>query len=205
MTLQMLFPTAVYRSKLSARLDKNLNQALLRESYQFAKTDDYGQKWSEKNYPGGYTSYASLPALNQLSPYFADLKKNLDQHIFLFAKSLEMDIRPKELQLSSLWINIMPRLVSHSMHLHPLSVVSGTYYVQTPKNSSALKFEDPRLSGFMGSPPRKPKARIENQRFVSLEPKAGELILFESWLKHEVPPNLSAKDRVSVSFNYDWV
>jgi uncharacterized protein (TIGR02466 family) len=31
------------------------------------------------------------------------------------------------------------------------------------------------------------------------------LNLFESWLRHEVPPNPAASERISISFNYAWV
>jgi uncharacterized protein (TIGR02466 family) len=30
------------------------------------------------------------------------------------------------------------------------------------------------------------------------------VILFESWLRHEVPPARFSGERVSVSFNYAW-
>jgi uncharacterized protein (TIGR02466 family) len=49
----------------------------------------------------------------------------------------------------------------------------------------------------MAAPPRKIQ--------TDLKPKDGEIILFESWLKHEVPPHQNSQDRISVSFNYDWV
>jgi uncharacterized protein (TIGR02466 family) len=38
-----------------------------------------------------------------------------------------------------------------------------------------------------------------------LVPKVGEIILFESWLKHEVPPNRVKGTRISVSFNYERI
>ena len=34
--------------------------------------------------------------------------------------------------------------------------------------------------------------------------RAGRVVLFESWLRHEVPPNQSSSERVSISFNYSW-
>jgi uncharacterized protein (TIGR02466 family) len=40
---------------------------------------------------------------------------------------------------------------------------------------------------------------------IDLTPKPGEIILFESWMKHEVPPNRTEGERISVSFNYDWI
>jgi uncharacterized protein (TIGR02466 family) len=74
-----------------------------------------------------------------------------------------------------------------------------------PKDSGSFKIEDPRIACFMGSPPRKPQAREENRRYIDVACKPGEILLFESWLKHEVPANRSDEDRVSISFNYDWI
>ena len=93
----------------------------------------------------------------------------------------------------------------HSFHLHPDSVISGTYYVKVPPNSGAFKVEDPRIACFMGSPPVKRNVRRDNSRYMSLAPRARELVLFESWLKHEVPAHHAKSDRISVSFNYHWV
>ena len=33
---------------------------------------------------------------------------------------------------------------------------------------------------------------------------SGTVLLWESWLRHEVPLNQSAEERISVSFNYRW-
>lgn len=200
----LLFPSFVYQAKLKAR-PQSLISELLTESEQIKKADQTGQAWSRKNYPGGYTSYGSLDQLHKLSSTFDRLRKEIDQHVHQFVKQLEMDISPKELQMNTCWLNMMPRGVTHSMHIHPLSVISGSFYVDTPKNSSVIKFEDPRLAHFMASPARKKKAQRNNQRFVEIQPSSGEVILFESWMKHEVPLNSSSKNRISISFNYDWI
>ena len=181
------------------------NRELVEEIQTISEIDEKGQKWSRKNYPGGYTSYATYNQLHRFSTTFENLRKKIDLEVRKFAQWLEMDLQGRKLLMTSLWANQMPTSVVHGMHIHPLSTISGTYYVQTPKNCSAIKFEDPRLVNFMASPPRKPKAKPENQRFISIQPKAGDLILFESWLRHEVPPNPSKAERVSLSFNYDWI
>jgi uncharacterized protein (TIGR02466 family) len=90
----------------------------------------------------------------------------------------------------------------HTAHIHPKSVISGTYYVAVPEGAGALKLEDPRLGLMMAAPSRRPSAARDNQTFVYLEPKAGKLFLWESWLRHEVPPNRAHGERISVSFNY---
>jgi len=40
--------------------------------------------------------------------------------------------------------------------------------------------------------------------FVYVTPKVGEVLLWESWLRHEVPMNMAEQERISVSFNYGW-
>jgi uncharacterized protein (TIGR02466 family) len=106
--------------------------------------------------------------------------------------------------MTDCWVNIMPRQVVHSLHLHPLATISGTYYVLTPRESAGLKLEDPRLDRYMAAPPLKTKASTNRQRWVVIPAQAGKLVLFESWLRHEVPPNPSAAPRISISFNYNW-
>ncbi len=198
MPIQSYFPTLVYTAKLPTRAD--LHQKLLKEAYVFKELDLGGQKWSKQNYAGGYTSYSSMDNLMLRSPYFGELEQKLNKHVSQYAKTLELDPK-RHLKMNSLWVNIMGELSHHSFHLHPLSVISGTYYLKTPKGSGDFKIEDPRIQCFMGSPRRATTSR-KNARYIKLQPQAGDIILFESWLKHEVTANLSGSDRVSVSFNY---
>lgn len=203
MTLQSLFPTLVYNNRLQ-RDTRTLNRQLLRECMQLRIDDEAGQRWSKKNYPGGYTSYNSVSRMFDISPTFATLQKKLNRHVNAFVKSLEFDMEGRELAMTDCWVNIMPNQVVHSWHLHPLSTISGTYYVQTPRGASGLKLEDPRLDRFMAAPPRKANCRPENRPWRVMPAEAGNVILFESWLRHEVPPNPSNKERISISFNYNW-
>jgi uncharacterized protein (TIGR02466 family) len=106
--------------------------------------------------------------------------------------------------MTDCWVNIMPRGTSHGLHLHPLSTVSGTYYVRTPVNSPGLKLEDPRLERMMASPPRRTHARRESRPWVVVPAEAGRVVLFESWLRHEVAANPARGERISISFNYGW-
>ncbi|MGZ3775058.1 MAG: TIGR02466 family protein [Pseudobdellovibrionaceae bacterium] len=203
--IKALFPTFVYFSPLKAQSLTSLNKELKDEALKFKEIDEQGHIWCAKNYKGGYTSYGSIAHLHKVSSTFEMLEKEIDKHVRKFVRHLEMDINPKELKMSACWVNIMPTDVIHTMHIHPLSVISGTYYVQTPKNCSSLKFEDPRMESFMASPPRKHNAKPHNQRYYSVEPKEGHVVLFESWSRHEVPQNNASKERISISFNYDWV
>jgi uncharacterized protein (TIGR02466 family) len=73
-----------------------------------------------------------------------------------------------------------------------------------PNGTSPLKFEDPRLGMMMAAPPRMKEAREEMSNFFYAWPKVGDVMLWESWLRHEVPMNMANENRISISFNYSW-
>jgi len=204
MTVQALFPTLVHRARLGGSGWRQLNQRLLRECRQLRHDDAAGRRWSARNYPGGFTSYNSASRMHQLSPTFAALERQLDRHVAAFARALQFDLAGRRLAMTDCWVNIMPRGVVHGLHLHPLATISGTYYVRIPRGSPGLKFEDPRLERFMAAPPRLARARRSNRTWVVVPARAGNVVLFESWLRHEVPPNPVAAERISISFNYSW-
>ena len=193
--MHKIFETNIYQSRLKFDL-----KDLLSECHNIRKADKAGQTWSAENYIDGYTSYGSWDQLHRLSSTFETLEKILSKHVFKYAKQLGYDVKKDELQVNSLWLNIMPKGAQHTAHIHPNSVISGTFYVDTPAQCSSLKFEDPRLGFFMNTPKLLPKPK--NSRFYSIQPRSGDLILFESWLRHEVPRNQTNKPRVSISFNY---
>lgn len=202
--IRSLFATRLYRAALSERAPAIDAAELEAACLSIAEDDEAGQEWCEaEGYPG-YTSYASLTDLPWRFPIFADLKAVLDAHVAAFAEDLEFDLGEKTLQLEDLWINILPEGGSHGLHIHPHSVISGTTYVAMPEGASALKLEDPRLGFMMGAPARRKGAREELRTFIYEKPAVGDVLLWESWLRHEVPMNMSEDERISVSFNYKW-
>ena len=198
--ISSLFVTRLYQSKLDGIDLPELETSC----FAIAEDDEAGQDWCEEQGFPGYTSYASLTDLPWRFPIFADLVKALDAHVADFARDLAFDLGDKALKLEDIWINILPEGGIHTGHIHPHSVISGTTYVTLPEGTSAIKFEDPRLPMMMATPPRSKDAPEELRQFIYGAPKVGDVLLWESWLRHEVPMNMSEGDRVSVSFNYSW-
>ena len=122
-------------------------------------------------------------------PTFEALRRKLARHVEAFARAVEWDLRGRKLEMTDCWVNIMPHGTVHTLHLHPHSTLSGTYYVQVPKGSPGIKFEDPRLDRFMAAPRRAVRARRAIASLGHVQAAAGSLVLFESWLRHEVAPN----------------
>lgn len=104
------------------------------------------------------------------------------------------------------WANINRHGDYHTLHNHPHSYLSGTYYIKVPDvqggsrsdlNPGAISFFDPRpqanTTAIMGDGQIDPEFRIQ--------PVPGLMLLWPSFLHHMVHPNLSEDLRVSVSYN----
>lgn len=193
---QILFPTRLYQNRIAIARDLEATCLAI------ATEDAAGRRWSRDHGYGGYTSYASLNDLTMRASIFDALEKKIAKHVAAFARELQFDLGGRKLKLDSLWINVMNKGAIHAPHIHPHSAISGTYYVTVPPKSGAIRFEDPRLAMMMAAPARKKAARAENRAFVDIEPKAGQLLLWESWLRHGVETNKARGNRISISFNY---
>lgn len=202
--IDSFFVTPIYRAQLSEHGSAIDTAELEASCWSIAEDDEAGQKWCEENGYPGYTSYASLTDLGWRFEIFKTLETVLDAHVSAFAADLQFDLGDKPLTLEDLWINILPQGGVHTSHIHPHSVVSGTTYVALPEGTSAIKFEDPRLAMMMAAPPRLPDARAALRSFHYVTPEIGDVLLWESWLRHEVPVNMAEEERISVSFNYSW-
>lgn len=203
--LRSLFVTQVYEASLAAeRGFAEFNAELEQACLMLAEEDAAGRAWCKANAYPGYTSYASLDDLPTRASVFAALKTRLDKHAAAFAKGLNLELGAGRLKLDSLWVNLLKPGGAHTGHIHPHSVLSGTIYVTIPPGASALKLEDPRLPLMMAAPPRTADAPETARAFVYLQPQAGTILMWESWLRHEVPANRAKTPRISVSFNYAW-
>ncbi|MDR3507674.1 MAG: TIGR02466 family protein [Caulobacteraceae bacterium] len=203
--LRSLFVTQVYEASLAAeRGFAEFNAELEEACLMLAEEDAAGRAWCKANAYPGYTSYASLDDLPTRASVFAALKTRLDRHAGAFAKGLNLELGAGRLKLDSLWVNVLKPGGAHTGHIHPHSVLSGTIYVTIPPGASALKLEDPRLPLMMAAPPRTADAPETARTFVYLQPQAGTILMWESWLRHEVPANRAKTARISVSFNYAW-
>jgi len=193
-----LFATLLYGAELA---DPALLDELAHSIRTLATDDQAGRRWSREKAYKGYTSYASLDDLPRRDPAFADLAKLLTRHAGAFATDLAFDL-PRKPKLDSMWVNLLKPGGHHSSHLHPHSILSGTLYVEVPHGSGSIRFEDPRSGLMMAAPPRRADAPAELAPFATIAPRPGLLLLWESWLRHEVLPGGAKADRLSISFNF---
>ena len=193
-----LFATRLFEATID---DQALLADLAHSIRSFAEDDEAGKRWSREKGYKGYTSYASLNDLPKRDPAFADLQRMLVRQADTFTRELGFDLGRKP-KLDSLWVNLLKPGGHHSAHIHPHSVLSGTLYVEVPKGGGVIRFEDPRLPMMMAAPVRREDAPEDLRPFVSINPQPGKLLMWESWLRHEVLPGSAKAERLSISFNF---
>lgn len=198
MPVRSLFVTQLYEAEVE---NAELLSELAHSIRSLADDDEAGRRWSAEHRYAGYTSYASLNDLPRRDPAFSDLAKLLTRQAAELSRAAGFDLARK-LRLDSIWVNLLKNGGHHSAHIHPHSVLSGTLYVEVPKSSGAIRFEDPRLPLMMAAPPRAQDAPEQLRGFVTVQPRPGLLLMWESWLRHEVLPGAGRGERLSISFNF---
>ena len=112
---------------------------------------------------------------------------------------------PFEIKYDSPWVNINGSGHSNKAHRHGDSDFSACVWVQANEKSGAITFVNPNpghdmrrvwLSQF-------DKYIPANSGAYNYVPRSGDFAIFPGDLYHEVGPNMSSQDRISIAFNFD--
>ena len=170
----------------------NLNTKKIKKEILHIKSKDQGKIVS--NY-GGWQSQN----LKKINKNFKSLFDVINKCVEEVEKNLHLN---NKLSLSSYWCNINYFGSFNRPHSHPGCVISGVYYVSIPKNSGSIVFLNKDLDIFYHDSIK--NYNEYNSSTWTIEPKENQCILFPSYLKHYVEPNLNKKERISISFNYGF-
>ena len=132
-----------------------------------------------------------LPQFASFKKYVCDIGKEYLKELGYETKEIEF--------LPSIFTSEMKPGDRHGRHCHPGALLSGVFYLQMPENSSPIKFFDPRQWRDTRLVPVK-KATEYTREEINYTPVAGDLLLWESWLHHEVVPN-NCDNRITLVFN----
>ena len=148
---------------------------------------------SFSNRGGFHSDYLNLKD-KHLQSFIIALTKSYSEYAKLFNFK-------NPLNILGLWANINEYKDSNAIHYHPDSLISGVFYVKAKNNSGSIQFYNQDIVNHCIKPSHISKYNELNSSTWGLEPEENTLLLFPSWLKHEVLPNLSALTRISISFN----
>lgn len=184
-----LFPTPLF--VFSLKEHEHLDRSLLEVIYQIKQTDP---GYNASNVLGWH-SKDNLFERAEVQPF----KELVNAAIAEVAQAMgygNVKILP-----ANCWANVNPKYASNKIHDHANCLFSGVYYLKTPKDCGNLMFYDPRSAKSFYKP-KVPNFTAYTADAIAHVAETGLLLIFPSWLKHGVEPNLSDDDRVSISFNY---
>tara|TARA_R110000822_G_scaffold295792_1_gene418059 strand:+ start:5162 stop:5767 length:606 start_codon:yes stop_codon:yes gene_type:complete len=131
---------------------------------------------------------------------FLNLNEEIHKHFLSYIKNIPLN---NKFKISSMWANVNEYKDYNLIHTHGDSVISGVYYLKNPKNSGNLFFANPASEGieYLWENCIEEYTQ-QNSACWTIAVEEGDLVLFPSWLKHGVEPNLNKKEnRISIAFN----
>jgi uncharacterized protein (TIGR02466 family) len=138
-------------------------------------------------------------------PVIDEFRAEIREHVQGFLNQFRAPERQREdrFRLRG-WLNVNRAGDSNSLHSHPGSFVSAVYYVKVPQRmqGGAIAFRDPRGPAIaMYETPKIELPWVAGGPSFAIRPKEGQLLLFPSWLEHEVEPFRGRGERISLAFN----
>ena len=190
-----LFSVPIFHYKLDNY--KAINKELLNYILELQKSDKTGNAHSNK---GGWHSQ-NFDIVNQGPPInFLNKIKDYLKHII--SNEFGWKYVPNKQRIVAMWAIINKKNSFNVMHNHQNCYFSSAYYVKKPKNSGDITFFDPKEAKTYRFPKIEKYTKYSSEA-VTIKPEEGDLLIFPSYLYHEVGVNLSEDDRVVISFNVD--
>ena len=190
-----LFPDPIFRYKLENF--EEINKELLSYIFELKKNNPVGNNRSNK---GGWHS----PNFDIVKPgppinFINNFKDFLKQ---IITNEYGWEYIPNKQRIVAMWAIINNKNSYNIKHNHQNCYLSSAYYVKKPKNSGNITFFDPKEAKTYRFPEVERKTDYSVEK-ITIEPEEGDLLIFPSYLYHEVGTNETNEERVVVSFNID--
>ena len=190
-----LFPDPIFHYKLENY--KKINKELLNYILELQKKDKKGNNRSNK---GGWHS-PNFDLVNPGPPInFINSFKDFLKHII--EDEFGWEYVPNKQRVVAMWAVINKKNSYNVKHNHQNCYLSSAYYIKKPENSGDITFHDPKEAKTYRFPEVKKHTNYSAQS-ITIKPDEGDLLIFPSYLYHDVGTNLSDEERVVVSFNID--
>ena len=129
------------------------------------------------------------------------LKQFCEEHIRIYAKEVINPEEKLDFYITQSWLNVNKPGEGHHDHFHSNSIISGVFYIFTEKDDT-ITFSDPNFKVKEIIKLEQKELNPFNSVNWTFSSNNNELLLFPSWLNHQVKVNEKATiDRISISFN----
>ena len=196
--MNVLFPTLLHQFDVPTF--KEVKKDLIKCVYEERRKDPKGVEVSNR---GGWqsSSWGFDKGPDLLSKFLIEQLVNYFQKNRILKEGVEI-------RFSNWWININKKGNLNIKHNHPCSSLSGVFYLQCPKDSGNIVFESPHAFTRHKLHQCYNSQLCESLKYhtcMVFDAIPGEFFIFPSDLLHYVEESGSREDRISISFNVDFV
>jgi len=181
-TINGIFPTPVYISKLNREISKQELDLINKSQKDFYKNE--GNITSNNNY------------ILEEKP-FKNLKKDLMIRVQDYFDKV-LSAKNVEPYITQSWLNYTETNQYHHKHAHPNSLVSGVFYINCDDKFDKIKFFN---EGYKTIKLEVKDWNLYNSESWWFSVKTGDVILFPSSLSHMVETKEGTNTRISLAFN----
>ena len=200
MSVKLLFPSYVFMRDFLGK-DSHKDPSMTEEYFtmmrneidQMERDDGAGRKVSNQN---GWQSNDGIDRHPTFVKMMRGIKRLISQEMM---PMLGVKDNAYQIDMHNSWANKNYSGSWNAPHLHNGCFYSGVFFIHADGDEGDFRAVDTDhkiISNF-------PQSQQRIWESLSVPPKTGDLYLFPSGLMHMVEPNLSNKDRYSISFNWD--
>ena len=183
-----MFPTLVWKTLVKAELSDAIDANVL------ATLEQLRRNLPTLNPGDGWQSEQTLHQRDEFRDLISCVS-NVAKSILRFLR-----ISQEAFEITGCWATVLAKGAIHKTHSHPNNFLSGVYYVRVYPGADTINFHDPRSQTRIIRPPVV-ELTAENTDQVVVRVTNGTLLMFPSYLEHSVDTNMSAEERISISFN----
>ena len=187
------FPEPIFKYRVGNY--EELNNELIEYIYKLHDGDREGIKRS--NQGGWHSENFRLADENSIQKKFAI---TMQKYILNTFQNMGWKIKDKNIRIKEMWAIINKKDNFNISHIHPNCFLSAAYYVKAPKDCGNIHFYEPNEVKKFHRPPVEKLTELSSSGF-SIKPEEGNLLIFPSYLYHDVGKSLSEDDRIVISFN----
>ena len=181
--------------------------------FDLEKFSEFAFQMQNKDKKGGQVSnrggWQSDNIIKEEHKEFIRLKEKINQHLQEYCSQIFRGMVFKKnvvINLGNMWININEKHHYNEWHIHPLSTLSGVYYIKHDgsRENGDILFKHPKSLYLTNS--HFPPGIIEKTNEITsgvmeVLPISNMLLIFPSWLEHKAEINFKDDTRISLSFN----
>lgn len=180
-SIQSIFPVPIFK--------KNIGRVFTDKEKTIMDPSSWQLIPSSENQRAQNTKILEIPSL-------FNIKQFIESSLEEFKANVVQPMTSMNFKFTQSWINYSKKGDSHHKHFHANSIVSGVFYFKVEPQDPIYFYDRIKTNLHILNYPN-----YWNVSRMLVPVSAGDVIIFPSWLEHDVEPVKTDDLRVSLSFN----